>query len=167
MANTPITMTLRGHRELIAALDDIRSPATVRKIVRPAVQAAMSPINKAAKRKAPKRAPIEGYSGGQLRKSIGIAMRTYPSGVIHGVIGPRKGFKILVPRGETGLLGIPIDPTKYAHLVEGGTRHSAAIPFMRQAFDENKGQAADILAYQVRLGLHREAKRAAVKGAAP
>ena len=159
-----VTMTITGDTALIAALDKLKA-ATVRKIVRPAVRTAISPINKAAKRKAPKRAPIEGYSGGQLRKSIGIKEKTYPNGVVWAAVGARKGFLLLVPRPGSKTHGIDqvmrIDPVKYQHLVEFGTRRSEARPFLRPAFDEHKGEAFNILRFRCWAGIADEARRAA------
>ncbi len=50
---------------------------------------------------------------GQLRKSIGRIVKTYRQLVTVGVVGPRRGFKVSIG-------GVPVDPAKYAHLVEGG-----------------------------------------------
>lgn len=51
---------------------------------------------------------------GQLRKALGRRVRTYrQSRVVVGIVGPRKGFRVLVN-------GVPIDPSNYAHLVEFG-----------------------------------------------
>lgn len=146
-----INLTVKGDEHLIRALAKLRG-ATVRKIVRPAVRSAIVPINKAAKANAPKRVPIEGYAGGQLKKSIGVAVRTYRNGTVWGGIGPRRGFKIVI----AGLHPKTIDPVHYAHLVEGGTRHSAAEPFMRKAFDENKAKAQHILKQKIWSGIAAE-----------
>lgn len=66
---------------------------------------------------------------GQLRKSLGTKLsksrRHRNARVI--LIGPRTGFKIEFE-------GKPRNPVHYAHLVEFGTRHSRAHPFLRPAY---------------------------------
>ncbi len=140
-----VSLKLDGDRELIRQLD--RLPASVqRRVVRPAVRAALSPMNKAAKRKAPK---VEGL----LKKAIGIRVRSYPrSGVILGTVQVREGHGRLID-------GKPRNPRFYVHLVERGTEHSAAQPFLRPAFDETKSIVMDTLRTKVAAGLTREATR--------
>ena len=164
LAARGVSVEIQGDKQLIAALDKLKG-ATVRKIVRPAVQAALAPISRAARRKAPRRSPIPGYTGGQLKKAIGPTVKLYPNGVIWGAVGARRGFLLVVPRPGSTMHGIDqvmrIDPFKYVHLVEFGTRHSAAHPFLRPAFDENKGDAFNILRYRCWAGIKNEALRAA------
>ena len=139
------TMTLTGDKALIRTLDRL-PPALVRRVVRPAVRSALVPINKAAKRKAPK-------DTGLLKKSIGAVVKVYKqTGVIWGGVGPRKGFRQIVD-------GKPRDPVKYAHLVEFGTERVPANSFLRAAFDENIGRVFAILRAKVASGLIREARR--------
>lgn len=90
-----------------------------------------------------------------LKKSLGRRIKLYrTSGNVVAVIGPRKGFKrkVRVPvfdksgkrvRGKTREQ--VRDPRHYTHLVEFGTEHSAAKPFLRPAFDRNKDQAKSII----------------------
>ena len=140
------TMALTGDKALIRTLDRLPA-ALVRRVVRPAVRSALVPINKAAKRKAPKET-------GLLKKSIGAVVKVYKrTGVIWGGVGPRKGFRQVID-------GKPRDPVKYAHLVEFGTERAPAQAFLRPAFDENKGKAFGILKAKIAAGLIREAKRA-------
>jgi HK97 gp10 family phage protein len=47
----------------------------------------------------------------------------------------------------------------YAHLVEFGTVHSAAKPFMRPALDESGQEAADKMGSNLGAGIEREAER--------
>lgn len=71
---------------------------------------------------------------GLLKKSLGRKSKTYrKSGTVVSVIGPRKGFKTQRVGGSKY-----DDPVRYAHLVEYGTRHSAAKPFLRPAWDHNR-----------------------------
>ena len=62
----------------------------------------------------------------QLTRSLGIKVKVYKSANVVAVIGPRKGFKIVAIRPSSwSKKPQPIDPVKYAHLVEGGTRPHA------------------------------------------
>ena len=83
-------------------------------------------------------------SSGLMAKSIGSKVKTYPSGVVVGLVGPRSGFNRQVGvRKHRAKIGQPInvDPIFYRHLVEYGTPRSRAKPFMRPAWDQTKDQA--------------------------
>ena len=81
-------------------------------ILRKAVRAAAKPVRMAAKRLAP-------TDTGVLAASISVRIGTSKKkGTIYAVIGPRRGVSKKRRRGEI-LAG---RPTKYAHLVEFGTR---------------------------------------------
>lgn len=55
-----------------------------------------------------------------------------------------------------------IGPTQfYAHLVEFGTTHSQAKPFLRPAYDESKQKVVDQMAKMMAKGIEREASRLA------
>lgn len=100
-------------------------PSTQRRMIRPAVTKGARIISRATKREAPK-------ESGLLKKSIGTKVKTYKSGVVVGIIGPRKGFRrpVIVSRatkkgerkGTAGVRVVYRDPAKYAHLVHGGTQ---------------------------------------------
>lgn len=76
-----------------------------------AVKAGINEITKAVLRDAKEMTPVR---TGQLRKSLGRRIKVYRnSRVVVGIVGPRTGFKILVD-------GKPVNPAKYAHLVEYG-----------------------------------------------
>ena len=146
-----VSIRLIGDKRLTRTLK--RLPGKLqRKILRPALRAAASPIAKSMKRKAPKRS-IPG--GGQLKKSIGIRVvpqrkHRIPGGLVVDV-GPRTGFKATVAGQEH-------DPQKIAHLVERGTENTRAQPFERPAFDENVAKAKQILAQRVSKGLAKAAR---------
>lgn len=94
-----------------------------------------------------------------LKKSIGQKVKTYKSGVVVGIVGPRKGFRAeigkRVRKGKKSNVGDPIyaDPVNYAHLVELGTKHSKAQPFLRPALEESKDEIRAIFAEEIRAGL--------------
>lgn len=88
-----------------------------RKIARKALKQGINEITKnvlwTAKSLVPKRT-------GQLRRSLGRIVKVYRGGsTVVGIVGPRKGFKIVIN-------GVPINPVKYAHLVEFGRREVVA-----------------------------------------
>ena len=142
---TGFGVLLEGEKALARTLERLEA-RTQKKIVRPAVKSALSPITKAAKRKAP-------VETGLLKKSIGNKVKTYRSGVVWGGVGPRVGFKTEMPDGGYR------NPVKYAHLVELGTKHSPAQPFLRSALDEQRAAALAILATKIRAGIEKEARK--------
>ncbi len=101
---------------------------------------------------------------GLLRKSIGWKVKTYPSKIVVGIVGPRKTFKTridgkIVRRSlRTQVNGKWVNPVKYAHLVEFGTVHSRPFPFMRPAWDANRGKIGAILTRHINLALRAVCK---------
>jgi HK97 gp10 family phage protein len=142
---TGFGVLLEGDVRLRRKLERLETKSQ-KKIVRPAVNAALTPINKAAKRKA-------SVETGLLKKSIGKKVKTYRSGTVWGGVGPRTGFKTQMEDGRFR------NPVKYAHLVELGTRHSPARPFLRPALDEQRPHALAVLAAKVRAGIEKEARK--------
>ena len=133
---------LIGDKKLRRTLQQLAGGAQ-RRIVRPAVSKALTPINRAAKR----RCPVE---TGLLKRSIGKKVKAYRySGVIWGAVGPRVGYKKQMPDGSWR------NPTKYAHLAED------AKPYLRPALDTNRQKAMGILATEIRRRLEKEARRPA------
>lgn len=136
---------------------------TFKKRMRQAMNAAAKPIQKAAKRNAPKLT-------GALRKSISVkAKRRRGKMSWYAIIGPRVDFVAFMKDG--GKLGTArgknadavkrgrINPSKYAHLVELGTSHSAAKPFMRTAFDSQRRAAEAAMVAHMRKSLRIEARK--------
>jgi len=91
---------------------------------------------------------------GLLKKSLGITVKKLRNGVTTSRIGPRSGFKgkslgfKISKRGKTKgqLTERFANPVNYAHLVEYGTSHSAAQPFIRPAIESSKGEVVDAMA---------------------
>lgn len=151
-------MEVRGIKEVSRALQRLGT-RTQSRVVRAAVSAALTPIVKAAKRLAPK-------DQGNLKASIGKAVKTYKaSGVIYGVVGPRRKFKRTRKGVSVEFAGI----SRLTHLVEFGTAPhvieasggslvidgefagpivvhpgAKASPFLRPAFVQTKTQALAI-----------------------
>lgn len=147
----PKQVGIIGEKELLKRLDRLGSQGARNRIVRPAVNEAASKINKKAKSLA-----IE--ETGLLRKSIGVKRAT-KRGVVFAVVGPRHGFKREVERTtEGGERKTSLsDPTKYAHLIEFGTAHITARPFLRPAHDGTPSEQI------MRRRMTRELRREAVK----
>lgn len=156
MARQSVMMTFEGDKDLIRALDRLDDKA-VRRVVRPAISKAMTPMLKDARRRAKEIGDNETIS-----KSLGRRSKTYRGpGTTIQVIGPRKGFK----DEETGH-----NPANTAHLSEFGTsphitkpgvRHPGTkpVPFMRPAFDSTRAQSLKITIVEVRKNLLKVAKR--------
>jgi HK97 gp10 family phage protein len=124
-----------GVKELAAGLRSL--PRQVQRSgLRKAVTPAATPIVKAAKSSAPKQT-------GLLKKSLTKKIQTYKrTDTVVAVIGARADAG-----GE--YKGRRRVPAKYAHLVEqghGGPHPASAKPFLKPAFEANKGNALRIMA---------------------
>lgn len=116
----------------------LRAGATViARIARNKVKANSSDTGALASKIGTKSAKPNGQ--GQARVSVGI----------------RSGGLTLTPKGRTKPRRIV--PRRTAHMVEFGTKHSAADPFMRPAGDEGAGEAVKRMAEVIGRGLDREA----------
>lgn len=142
---------LEGGKELQRALKTL-GVRVQRKVLRQAVNAASTPVVKAARRKAPKQS-------GLLRKSLGKKLKTYTkNGTVMALVGPRKDVE-----GEHE--GEKRRPARYAHLVENGHvaadgTHVPAQPFLRPAFDETQPQALDTMRRKLAAGVVTEMVKA-------
>lgn len=164
-------LRMKGVPELIRTLREI-DKKVAKKALRDGVQESTKPILKDAKAKVRVDTKL-------LKKSLGRKVKSYKGGeVIAGIVGVRKGtkgkkgnrtrtdkFRVQVGTDAKGK-AIYMDPIKYAHLVEFGTRpHSVGsgdmlkrkgrkagqvqrggkhpgskpYPFMRPALQKNKG----------------------------
>lgn len=163
-----VTAKIEGLEEFIRKLNGA-TDAYKLKYLRRAMGKATVIVKNSAK-------PMVPVRSGQLQKSIGTSTRAYKdSTVVVGFVEPKKGFKTLygnrggasAASGRTTSLRW-IDPRKYAHLVERGTRpryvkagmyRGAAPPkpFLGPAFDRSRsriatvfeGVMAEALAYMV------------------
>jgi HK97 gp10 family phage protein len=125
-----------------------------RKAYRSALSSASRVIARNAKRKLGK-----GESG-LLKKSIGIKYLPATSrSSAMGIVGPRRGMGGLYN-------GKRRNPTRYAHFVEKGTRHTPAQPFLRPAFDESASEVFSKMAAMIERTLQRAIDAAARKGGA-
>lgn len=126
-------LEFKGIRELARNLE--RLPDKLQKSAEKAVlRAGAVPIRKAAKRNAAK-----SKDTGLLMKSIGLSVKKV-KGITSARVGPRSMRQVVTRTNKrTGKKRQEIaDPNKYSHLVEYGTAHSAAKPFIRPAIDQSQ-----------------------------
>ena len=143
---------IEGAEQLARRLDALGSKAAKR-AVKPAVNAGLTPINKAAKRNAVK-------VTGALRASIGKVVRLYPSsGTIYGAVGARADPKF----HRTGPDGKVRKPAFYSHLVELGTITMPARPFLRPALDSQAAAALRVVRTKTLQGIDREVAKLKAK----
>jgi HK97 gp10 family phage protein len=76
-------------------------------------------------------------------------------------VGVDKLIATVVRKGRRSKKPMKINPRNYAHLVEFGTEHSAAEPFMRPAIDQHGEQALVALLDNAAKGIEREARKLA------
>lgn len=115
----------------------------IKNATRKAINAATNPTLKASRANVP-------VESGALKKSIIKKVKTYPSGVVVGIIGPDSSYTQDYTRTTTinGKKIIEIEkrrPVKYAHLVEFGTSHSVGLRPFTAAYESTKDQALTIL----------------------
>jgi len=113
--------------------------------MREAVRKASTPMLQDTRAKAPVRT-------GALKESLAVKVKTYKRGnnaTVMAIIGPDSKF--VGANGDT--------PAKYAHLVEFGTEHSAAHPFLRPAFDATKDESQRVYAASLKPAIQRIAAR--------
>ena len=156
-----MTFVLKGDRETALALEALGKDSSVRRVLRPAVKAALSPVNKAAKRNA-KNLPTlrDSMSTGILSKSIAIRKVFVKPGVVSQTVGARsEGFQVPDPVVK-GRMRIP---KFYALLVEKGTRTMMARPFLGPALEKNRTVVFGILTSRIQTELVKEVNRQARK----
>ena len=111
-----------GDKQLLANLNAL-APKVKKRIMKPAMRKGGQVIAKRAKLKVKKRS-------GLLRKSIKAKSTKNGNGRI-----------FVDPKVEGEYKGKKVKPSKYAHLVEFGTRTAKAHPFLRPALNEGKDDA--------------------------
>jgi HK97 gp10 family phage protein len=124
-----------------------------RKVTRQAVNAAATPVVKAAKANV-------AVDSGLLKKSLGKkTITSKDKQFVSALVGAKKSVQ-----GESN--GKIQKPSRYAHLVEKGFidaagNHVPPQPFMRPAADSTASQAESIMAKKFADGVEREARKAA------
>lgn len=135
----------------LSNLDKLRKGAA-RKAVRIAVNRASAPV-KAAVVAGAERLRRFGY----LAKAQRIRVRIY-GGKFVSVIGPTRKFvrtKGKITRGPKKGEARRFRPANYAHLVELGTEHGRARPFLMPALAATKGTYARLIRSEVKRELEK------------
>lgn len=134
-----VTVTIKGVAQMEQMLKNL-GPRVAARIGDRALRAAAKPIIKDAKRRVPKRT-------GELRRSIcGVVQKR----------ADQNGQRVV-------LIGFRPPTSRRAHLVEFGTSHSAAKPFMRPALDSQHAEALKVLQETLADGIAREEFKRAIR----
>lgn len=159
MASPTVSIALDGLRAMesrLAALGPELQKAAEKAVLR----AGAVPIRKAAKRFAK-----NSKDTGLLMQSISLSVKK-TKGVTSARVGPRRGMRKKVTRTNptTGATYEEMaDPNNYSHLVEYGTSHSAAKPFIRPAIDSAQDEVLSAMAAGLDKHLTRVAARLAAR----
>ena len=171
-----VTLDLIGDKAVRDTLKNLKD-SVQRSVLRQSMRAAMSPINKDAKNRAPKRS-------GALKAAIAIKVHVHKrTGNVTGMVGvihnaERKGkipnlyaqrvehgWDYRSPSSRGGNRTYP-KMAADAKRVEVGGASGGARPFLRPALHSKKQEALAILTAKARSVLLREAAKAAAKGKA-
>lgn len=155
MAGDGFFMTVQGMPETLRALNHFTKQSTRNRLMRPAIRAGASVVNKAAKRNA----AAAGFtdSSGITKASIGIKTATGKTGP-YAVVGARKGFSRQHKNEK-----VPRQPFFYVKLVERGTRRSQAKPFLEPAFLNNMSALGRAINNKLHEMIEKEALKMAAK----
>jgi len=174
-ANITIKLDLTGERELMRKLDRLSDKAG-RRALRKAMRAGARPIVKHAKQLAPVGKRTE-EKGEGLKESIGTRFRWYGrTGTDVAVIGPRikykkerVGGKLRVVKDAQGKR-VTEKFGQHGYIIEYGTKPrytkkgafrglGPAMPFMRPAWDAEKGASERAAVRKLREEVEKEARR--------
>lgn len=162
MANVQVQVL--GDRQVRRKLERLGKKAP--KIGRKAVNEGLKPIYAAMRGHARKSADTKA-----LYKSIARKVTT-KRGLVDGRVGPRTDYAVSAASGkrikgrrvgrkfqaEEPVKGKVRRPQTYSHIVERGSRHSAAQPFARPAYDEHGGTARRIVQESLAAQIAAEAQ---------
>lgn len=165
---TTLRVTAKNSREVSQGL--ARFKLAVRNRI---MRGAMGVVSRRVAGQAKDRARVVSTRTRQLWRSMGQKVKTYKNNAITvAVIGPRRGFdaavrvidkKLRKRRKIDGPRIIFVRPTKYAHLVERGTKHSRAKPFLDPTFRATEQPAQNLLAAELRKRIATEAAKVRAK----
>lgn len=138
------SLALVGDEALKAALIELGNVSGLRAL-RAAIGKALIPVKQQVKTNS-----LKNKRSGAIYRSV--ALKSW-----------RRGFnakgKIYIKSGWTVWDGKMINPAKYAHLVEFGTRHSKPFPFMRTAVEQQQSNIKKIMISEGWNQIDKEAKR--------
>jgi len=135
MAQDP--MQLFGDKALSRALIEIGDDSALR-VMRPAISKALVPVKQQAKQNVEPNTRSGALRRAIAKKAGGRRGRSKAWGKVY-VKSMRLNWSV------DGRKDRAINPAKYAHLVEFGTTHSRANPFLRRAMSTRKAQVNSIL----------------------
>ncbi len=95
---------------------------------------------------------------GYLAKAIRIKTVVYPSGSGCVIVGPSSTYtrtKGKYTRGEHKGQPRKFQPSKYAHLVERGTKRSKATPFLQPALEQSKNPFVQAITDSMRTEIEK------------
>jgi len=142
-------LKLFGDKNTIAVFEAL--PAAFQKrVLTTAARGGATVIRKAAKANLRANGSIR---TGLLDHAINLRVKHYSSGTVWAGVGVDKGVS-----GRT-ISRRNITPANYLHLVEFGTRHSKAKPFLRPAVDSSKAAVQVGVLKASERGLAREIKK--------
>jgi len=134
-------------------LKDFRG-SVQRRINGSALNFAATPMLNAARSKASKE------TGALKRSLIKVSRKYHQAGVVMTLVGIDTAAEAI----KDGKLRRPV---KYAHLVEYGTAHHSARPFIRPAFASTKHIAKNRFFSKLKTAVKKEIDRLAAKGVKP
>lgn len=149
------TFTISGEEALIRVLDSLEKPASIKRVMRPSMRKALSPMNKRAKKLAKGLTAIgDSHITGALSKSIGILkLRSFDGGMFQSV-GVRWRPAIHKPDPlNPKILRIPF---YYQLLVESGTSKVPGRSYLEAAFDQTVADMKSILVKETGVNLAKE-----------
>lgn len=174
MVKLGCTVTGAGTFELAAA--DLKE-SLKRGVLRTAVTKGARPVAAAMRSRAPVRhrvlknnIRVKVITSGLKRVAkTGGGYKTVKTGKtieVRAMIGPTNK-KVAVPAGvvDGSRTSKIVNASRYAHLVEFGTAHSKAQPFMRPAVAATKNQALAIVGREIKAGIAKAKAKAAARAA--
>ncbi len=126
----PMTVRILGAREMDSLLAEL-GPRVAKRVAGNAMRAGARVIRREARRRVRVRT-------GALKRSIVVRAGREPGTAVVGFLRPTS---------------------RRAHLVEFGTRHSPARPFMRPAIDETANEVIEKIGERMFAGIEREAEK--------
>ena len=115
-------------------LANLADPKTMeKKVLKPAIRKGLRVILKTAKKKVPEKT-------GTLKKSLGVGFKKK---TMIGRVGVKQKSAVVIN-------GKNVDPAKYAHLVEFGTKTAPAHPFLRPALVAKRDKALAVIAVEAK-----------------
>ncbi|MDY3558121.1 hypothetical protein R5W23_000842 [Gemmata sp. JC673] len=135
----------------------------IRKAIRIAANRASAPVKASVVNNA-ERIKLLGVTA----KSIRIKVKVYPGDKYVSIVGTASKFKRKgrkkITRGPLKGQKRTIQPSKYAHLVEWGTKRSKAKPWLKPAKEESAGRYIEDVRREVEKEIAAELARNKVSG---